>query len=260
MARTMTWSSHPQSELVLLQTMNQRESIWIKWILDIWDSWDIYHSPPWLLRAASQVFLDWLWISPNLLAAQAHFGSLQSSRNVTAKITKLDLDHLDGGNSTIWMEFSPFSPWGFMIQFDEQICQMGLVKNHQLATSCHVFSAVSLTSHVDEHSGFWPPRFRPIRFHRLLTLLTPPTKTSSNKESPHLKQFFQQKMKVKITKPQLKWFLLQKMQVKLTTPQLKSFLQQPICLEVDMERWPFSRMVLGSDKWGYDKPLYVGMD
>ena len=43
---------HQKSELVLLQTMNQRESIWIKWILDIWDSWDIYHSPPWLLRAA----------------------------------------------------------------------------------------------------------------------------------------------------------------------------------------------------------------
>jgi len=82
-------------------------------------------------------------------------------------------------------------------------------------------------------------------------LLADTTKNlSSNKESPHLKPFFQQKMKVKITKPQLKRFLQQKMQVKLTTPQLKSFLRQPICLEVDMERWPFSRMVLGSDKWG----------
>lgn len=79
---------HPKSELVLFQTMNQRESIWIKWILDIWGSWDIYHSPPWLLRAASQVFLDWLWISPNLLAAQAYFRD--SFFNVKALVCCLD--------------------------------------------------------------------------------------------------------------------------------------------------------------------------
>ena len=82
---------------------------------------------------------------------QPTFQSRKSSRSGTAgmKITKLDLDHLDGGFKYLLCSPRTLGKWSNLTN----IFQMGW--NHQLATSCHAFSrAVSLTSHVDEHPGF----------------------------------------------------------------------------------------------------------